>query len=90
MIQVDSLAFLYNIQGGQLLLIIFVGLILFGGKKLPEIAKSIGKAVNEFRRAATDMTQEISDPTPSRQNQQTKEKEVFKDSDSSKEEASIS
>ncbi len=59
MIQATPFAFLYNIQGGQLLLIIFVALILFGGKRLPELARSIGKAVNEFRRAATDLSQEV-------------------------------
>jgi sec-independent protein translocase protein TatA len=59
MIQATPFGFLYNIQGGQLLLIIFVALILFGGKRLPELARSIGKAVNEFRRAATDLSQEV-------------------------------
>lgn len=62
-IQPTALAFLYNIQGGQLLLIIFVALILFGGKRLPELARSIGKAVNEFRRAATDLSQDLP-PSP--------------------------
>lgn len=52
-------AFLYNIQGGQLLLILFVAFIVFGGKRLPELARSFGKAVNEFRRAATDLSQEV-------------------------------
>ncbi len=62
-LQPTGLAFLYNIQGGQLLLIIFVALILFGGKRLPELARSIGKAVNEFRRAATDLSQDIPPPS---------------------------
>ncbi len=62
--QPNTFAFLYNIQGGQLLLIIFVALILFGGKRLPELAKSIGKAVNEFRRAATDLSQDIPPSAP--------------------------
>lgn len=65
-LQPTAFAFLYNIQGGQLLLILFVALILFGGKRLPELAKTIGKAVNEFRRAATDLAQDVSPPPPAK------------------------
>jgi sec-independent protein translocase protein TatA len=57
------MAFLYNIQGGQLVLIIVVLLVLFGSKRLPEIAKSLGKAVHEFRKAATDASVHIPETT---------------------------
>ncbi len=61
-LQPPALAFLYNIQGGQLLLIIFVALILFGGNRFPELARSIGKAVHGFRRAATHLSQDAPPP----------------------------
>ncbi len=35
----------------ELLIILFVVLLLFGSKKLPELAKGMGKAVGEFKRA---------------------------------------
>ena len=36
---------------GELILILCVILLLFGGKKLPELAKSLGKGAREFKRA---------------------------------------
>lgn len=39
-----------NIGMGELLLIMFVVLILFGGKKIPEIARSLGKGISEFKK----------------------------------------
>lgn len=36
---------------GEILVILFVFLILFGGKKLPEFAKSLGKGIREFKKA---------------------------------------
>lgn len=40
--------------------VIFVlSLVLFGGKKLPEVARSVGKAVAEFKRAAAGVENEI-------------------------------
>ena len=39
----------------ELLLILFIVLILFGAKKVPELAKGLGKALREFRNAAKDI-----------------------------------
>lgn len=36
---------------GEILVILFVILILFGGKKLPEFAQSLGKGIREFKKA---------------------------------------
>ena len=36
---------------GELIVILCVVLILFGGKKLPELAKNLGKGMREFKRA---------------------------------------
>jgi sec-independent protein translocase protein TatA len=36
---------------GEILVILVVILILFGGKKLPEFARSLGKGIREFKRA---------------------------------------
>ncbi len=40
----------------ELLLIILIALLLFGPRKLPELAKSMGEAINEFRRASSGIT----------------------------------
>jgi len=43
----------------ELILILCVVLLLFGGKKLPELARSIGKAVSEFRKGTKEIVDEI-------------------------------
>ena len=40
------------IGSGELLVILCVILLLFGGKKLPEFAKNLGKGIREFKKAA--------------------------------------
>jgi len=43
-----------GIGTGELLIISFVLLMLFGGKKLPELAKGIGSSIKELRNAAKE------------------------------------
>lgn len=38
---------------GELLIILCIALLLFGGKRLPEIAKSLGQGIREFKKAAS-------------------------------------
>ncbi len=48
-----------NLGMGELLIIMFVVLLLFGGKKIPEIAKSLGKGISEFKKGVNDLKKEI-------------------------------
>src|SRR5206468_8201808 len=43
----------------ELLLIIVLALIVFGPAKLPEIMGQVGKAINDFRRATSDLSEEF-------------------------------
>ncbi|MCP5488431.1 MAG: twin-arginine translocase TatA/TatE family subunit [Verrucomicrobia bacterium] len=45
--------------GGEILIILVVMLLLFGSKKLPHMARSMGRAMEEFRRASREVTDEI-------------------------------
>jgi len=46
-------------SGSELLVILFVALLLFGGKQLPKIARNIGKALHELQKATRDIKREI-------------------------------
>jgi sec-independent protein translocase protein TatA len=45
-----------NLGLPEILVILFLVLLLFGGKRLPELARGIGKALSEFRRGVKDVT----------------------------------
>lgn len=53
------LAFLETIGSGELLMIMAIVLLLFGGDKLPEMARGMGKAMREFRKATGAMQDEL-------------------------------
>ncbi|MDB6094674.1 MAG: twin-arginine translocation protein TatA/E family subunit [Verrucomicrobia bacterium] len=52
-------ALLPSFGGGELVLVLAVVLLLFGGDKMPQLAKGLGKAVREFKKAAGDVEQEF-------------------------------
>ncbi len=43
----------------EIIVILFIVLLLFGGKRLPELAKSLGKGIHEFKKASQGITEEI-------------------------------
>jgi sec-independent protein translocase protein TatA len=47
-----------NLGAPEIILIVFVILLLFGSKKLPDLARSLGKSLNEFKRGQTETTPE--------------------------------
>jgi sec-independent protein translocase protein TatA len=52
---------MFGLGAQELLIILAIGLLLFG-KKLPDLARSLGRAVTEFRREATALTEEPAGP----------------------------
>ena len=51
------------IGGPEVILIVIVVLLLFGGRKIPELAKGLGKGIRDFKKAAeeSDMKEDIQD-----------------------------
>ncbi|HEV3027428.1 MAG TPA: twin-arginine translocase TatA/TatE family subunit, partial [Planctomycetota bacterium] len=41
-------------SGGELLIVLAIILLLFGGSKLPSLAKGLGQSIKEFKKAAKD------------------------------------
>ncbi len=56
-----NLAFIGNFGGGEIILIFLIVLLLFGAKKVPELFRSLGKGVNEFRKAKNEWEQDINE-----------------------------
>ncbi len=62
---------IFNLGGGEIILILALILIMFGAKKLPELAKGLGQGIKEFKKATKEVTDEVSHamdetPTPPR------------------------
>ncbi|MCS6967829.1 MAG: twin-arginine translocase TatA/TatE family subunit [Cytophagales bacterium] len=53
------LGFLGNMGGPEILLILFVILLFFGAKKLPELARGLGRGIREFKEATREIRDEI-------------------------------
>lgn len=47
----------------ELLVVLVVGLLVLGPKRLPELARSLGRGLSEFRRASMDMRRDFLDAT---------------------------
>lgn len=48
-----------NLGAGEIILIVLVVLLLFGAKKIPELARGIGKGMSEFKKGIKDVESEI-------------------------------
>ena len=57
---------MFGVGFQELLVILVIALLVFGPKKLPELARSMGKAFAEFRRASTELRQHLdfNEPPP--------------------------
>jgi len=55
---------MFGLGIGEIVIILFVALIFIGPKKLPELAKSLGKGFREFQNAANGLKETIQNPTP--------------------------
>ena len=58
-IAMSLLASFMNLAGPDLIVILLIILVLFGAKKLPELARGMGQAVKEFQKAKDDFNDEL-------------------------------
>ncbi len=64
------------IGGWEIVLILFVVLLLFGGKRLPEFARSLGKGIREFKEASQGISREVNAEKDQDSEDEKKENEV--------------
>ena len=50
---------IFSLGGTEIVLILGITLLLFGGKKLPELAKGLGQGIREFKKATKAVTDEV-------------------------------
>jgi TatA/E family protein of Tat protein translocase len=60
--QTGVLLFL-DISGGEFLIILLAVFLIFGPKKMPEVARKIGRVMNELKKASSDITKEFREET---------------------------
>jgi TatA/E family protein of Tat protein translocase len=58
----------FNISGGEIFIIVLAIYLILGPKKIPELARKLGKTINEFRRATDEIKREITRETGSIKN----------------------
>jgi sec-independent protein translocase protein TatA len=54
-----NLPLLFGLGGQELIIILAVVLLLFGAKKIPELARGLGKGIREFKDASQEIKREI-------------------------------
>lgn len=52
---------LFNLGTGEIIIILVVVLLLFGAKRIPELARGLGRGVNSFRKGLNEVTDQIDD-----------------------------
>jgi sec-independent protein translocase protein TatA len=57
----NSLAFIGRVGSGELLLIFLVFIVLFGARRIPELARALGKGIREFKNATRELAEELDD-----------------------------
>ncbi|GAB4406036.1 MAG: twin-arginine translocase TatA/TatE family subunit [Bacteroidia bacterium] len=59
----SNLPMIFGLGGQEILIILFVVLLLFGAKKIPELARGLGRGIREFKDASSEIKREIESAT---------------------------
>jgi sec-independent protein translocase protein TatA len=70
---------IFNVGSPELIIVLLIILLLFGAKKLPELARGLGKSISEFKKAASeveDSFKEAMDSTDPKKDEKVEKKET--------------
>ncbi len=70
---------MFGIGTTELLVILFIILLVFGSKKLPELAQGLGRGIREFKKATNDIQDELDINKPLKQPEQQKSAHTSKE-----------
>lgn len=59
LIRMNNILLFFDISTGEIFIILIIGFLIFGPKKIPEIARKVGKGMGEIKRATNDIKKEI-------------------------------
>ena len=65
----NNLLFLGNLGAGEIIVIALIVLLLFGGKKIPELMKGLGKGVRSFKEGMNNVEKEMEEIKDTEQKQ---------------------
>ena len=65
----SSTLLLFNLGGQEVILIVVLALLLFGGKKIPELMRGIGRGIREFKDASNGVKNDIEDSMKDKKDQ---------------------
>ena len=51
----------FNFGGGEIFVVLIIALMLFGSKRIPDIARNIGRAIRQMKDATSDIQRDIED-----------------------------
>jgi sec-independent protein translocase protein TatA len=68
----ENLLLMFMPSGSEWIIIALIILLLFGGKKIPELMKGLGKGVKSFKDGVNEAKSEISDATKELEDKETK------------------
>ena len=51
----------FNLGGGEIFVVLMFVLLFFGSKRIPEVARNLGRGIRQFKNAAEDIQRDITD-----------------------------
>ena len=58
---------LFNVGNAEIMIIVLIIMLLFGASKIPELARSLGRAQREFQKARSEVERDVKSPPPKKE-----------------------